>query len=479
MKFNSMFNKYLKNELNEEERIRLEKAIESKEDLKKEFLIFKIEQYLNNNLPGDMTREFQREIEIDPFLQKEYFIIQSDRFLNEELNEEEKEEWFKLLCGNQEYREEFDYLRIDYYLRGQLEGRHLESFEKELKTNEKLYEKYRFSSDVDNYLYQKTQEDTPSDKKEKSKGMDPFPDDITEEEFLEAVNNALKEVEEKKEARTPKQRSRDKVMSLKDLEELEKNADIDFNDPAEVDMHFNILKGIEKEKKKVKQDILMHDLEVENYYKPGKLQQEGKTLNESPIEIDSIADLDEFQKTFWFTKNEVKVIHIKRKVVNTIGITVAGIIAILLILYIGIFSKQNSNEELFAQYYDTYQALMYRTNNGEETNFNKAMQFYKTKNFEKALKAFLLVSEDNAFHSDAIFYAGISYIENKDYAKAITMFNDIINNSDGKYLADAGWYKALCLIKTGKTHKAKELLQEMVQKDNYYKSKIKKLLKKL
>ncbi len=480
MKFNSMFFRYLKDELSEEEKVELERALESREGLRKEFLDFKIEQYLHNNLPKEIIKEFEREIKRDPFTQKQYFIIQSNRFLKEELTKRQEEEWFKLLYSNKEYREEFDYLRIDYYINGQLKGRHLENFEKELKTNQKFYEKFRFSADVDNYLYKKGEENDPDDNEEEANEMDPFPDDITEEEFLEAVNNALKEVEDKKETRTPKQKRRDKVMTLKDLEELEKNADIDFSDPAEVDMHFNILKGIEKEKKKVKHDILMYDLEVENYYKPGQLFKEGKMLNESPIQNDSFADLDAFPKTYWFTRNkQVKVIHIKRKVINAIGIAVSSIIAVFLLLYIGIFSKQDANDKLFAQYYDTYQALIYKTNNGEEANFNKAMQFYKTKNYEKALKAFLFLSEDNAFYNDAIFYTGIIYIENTDYSKAIAIFNDIINNSKSKYTTDAEWYKALCLIKIGKTLQAKEVLQEMLQKDTYYKPKIKNIMKEL
>ena len=72
---------------------------------------------------------------------------------------------------------------------------------------------------------------------------------------------------------------------------------------------------------------------------------------------------------------------------------------------------------------------------------------------------------------NATFYMAVSYFQLDMNAKAIAMFDEVLNAPNNVFHEEAKWYKALALIKNGQTDAAKTLLNEIAAKDGFYKEK--------
>ncbi|MFO7829743.1 MAG: tetratricopeptide repeat protein [Bacteroidales bacterium] len=126
---------------------------------------------------------------------------------------------------------------------------------------------------------------------------------------------------------------------------------------------------------------------------------------------------------------------------------------------------------LFDKYYTPYEVTVtYRSGNTETDRLLlNALQKYEDENYEQALILFEQLLEKRANDMAVNLYSGISYMEVEKYQKATNSFQTIITDNNNLFIEQAEWYLAMCYLKTEDNAKAKELLEELIKKESYYK----------
>ena len=137
------------------------------------------------------------------------------------------------------------------------------------------------------------------------------------------------------------------------------------------------------------------------------------------------------------------------------------------------------NNAVFEKYYAPYDAtITYRSGNTEiDKTLLRALESYEERDYEQALILFEEVLNSRKDDMAVNLYSGISYMEEEKYQKASTSFNSIIKNNDNLFIEQAKWYLAMCYIKTGKEADAKNILNELINEEGYYKKQAKRVLK--
>lgn len=105
-----------------------------------------------------------------------------------------------------------------------------------------------------------------------------------------------------------------------------------------------------------------------------------------------------------------------------------------------------------------------------ESGMEKAMDLYNQKKFAESARAFDQLIQSGGKNSEAIYYSGLSHYVNNNYGTAIARFNQLIAENK-RYRNGSIYYKALILIKTGKSAEAKPLLEELKQSGGSYRKK--------
>jgi len=100
------------------------------------------------------------------------------------------------------------------------------------------------------------------------------------------------------------------------------------------------------------------------------------------------------------------------------------------------------------------------------------MQYFEQKNYDKALNAFKL-DTDNVVVK---LYSGFSYMELQQYDQAINEFEDIIDHNDNLFIDQAEWNLGLCYIITNNTDQAIEILTKITNSNTIYNIRAQQLL---
>ena len=139
------------------------------------------------------------------------------------------------------------------------------------------------------------------------------------------------------------------------------------------------------------------------------------------------------------------------------------------------------NDAIFEKYYVPYDVTVtYRSGNTEvDRLLLNALESYEEKDYEHALMLFEDVLEARENDMAVSLYSGISYLEEEKYQKATKSFNNIISDNDNLFIEQAKWYLAMCYLKTEKTVKAKNVLNEIIKEESCYKDQAAKVLKDL
>lgn len=155
---------------------------------------------------------------------------------------------------------------------------------------------------------------------------------------------------------------------------------------------------------------------------------------------------------------------------------------IALLLAIGGIVKQLTqpdydNHQIFDKFYQPYEVTVtYRSGNTEtDRMLLNALQKYEDGNYEQALVLFEQLLEKRKDDMSINLYSGISYIEVAKYQKATQSFQTIITDNNNLFIEQAEWYLAMCYLKTEDNKKAKELLDELIKKESYYKEMAEKI----
>jgi tetratricopeptide (TPR) repeat protein len=139
------------------------------------------------------------------------------------------------------------------------------------------------------------------------------------------------------------------------------------------------------------------------------------------------------------------------------------------------------NQEMFNQFYQPYEVTVtYRSGNTETDRLLlTALQKYEEEHYQEALVLFEQLLEKRKDDMAVNLYSGISYMEVEKYQKATHSFQTIITDNNNLFIEQAEWYLAMCYLKTDENKKAKELLDELIKKESYYKEMARKIKNEL
>ncbi len=143
--------------------------------------------------------------------------------------------------------------------------------------------------------------------------------------------------------------------------------------------------------------------------------------------------------------------------------------------------KKLSSNEIMSRYYKTYDPPT--TQRSAQINasddFNQAIEFYKTHDFENAAVYFnkVIMQEPRDMYSTLLF--GISKFEDQKYPEAKLSFGKVIDNKNNLYIDQAEWYLALCYINTGEKDKAVRILKKIKREKGIYKDNAEEIIRKL
>lgn len=233
-------------------------------------------------------------------------------------------------------------------------------------------------------------------------------------------------------------------------------------------------------------DILL----IEKYFEEDITEEEGRLFNEKSSQSAEFAEQVALQRTMLTSlrRNEDKELRLRLKE-KARQVTLSeskstfrwsvGVAATLLILIMGI-TLLPSYKSLYDKNFDPL--LEQPVTRGESTSYNSvyenAMKAYSAGDHLKALEIFEKISDPDLIHEVSL-YMGNCYLITDNSEKAIVSFLSARQSANKWISNNADWYLALALIKARREIKAKEVLMEITISGSPYKSKAKKLLKKL
>ena len=102
-------------------------------------------------------------------------------------------------------------------------------------------------------------------------------------------------------------------------------------------------------------------------------------------------------------------------------------------------------------------------------SMDSAMKKYNDKDYANAVALFNQILVNETSNYNAHYYAGLSYFSMDKSDSAILNFDFVLKIKNGEFYEASQWYKALALIKQNKLKSAKKLLNEIVTKGGSYK----------
>ncbi len=206
-----------------------------------------------------------------------------------------------------------------------------------------------------------------------------------------------------------------------------------------------------------------------------------KRINEA-ISEDDIIELRESLTKITSNKNRNSLIYYierRRKL-----LAIAATIIILISLSVSfLFPFRQSSDQLLKSYYNTYPALAnvrsLESNEESEELLKTSFELYEEYNYKKASETFikvLIIDEDNVV---AQFYLALCELENNNFTDSEEYLSDLIQKKDHLFWEQAHWYLAMLYLKLENKEKAKSIFDKIIDEEMVYKSKAKRILRKL
>jgi tetratricopeptide (TPR) repeat protein len=136
-------------------------------------------------------------------------------------------------------------------------------------------------------------------------------------------------------------------------------------------------------------------------------------------------------------------------------------LAIGIPLLMNIINGTTGPDKLFASHFSPYKTVLsVRGNENNDELLSKGIIAYSTSNYKEAIESLEAIPDKSYVVS---FYLGVSYLGVKPPKgkEAIMILNKVLTN-DNDFKQQAIWYKALALLVTNETEKAKVLFEEIV-----------------
>ncbi len=154
---------------------------------------------------------------------------------------------------------------------------------------------------------------------------------------------------------------------------------------------------------------------------------------------------------------------------------------ILLLGISGLISRQSSQDELYQNFYSTYQAtgISRSASLTNDKTLSIAMQKFNNQDYEAALNLLQDVVARDQGNMVGHFYSGVSLRETGKFKNAIREYETVIVNKDNLFVEQANWYIGLCYLQTNENKKAYIQFNKIVQKEGFYQQKAQSILQRM
>jgi tetratricopeptide (TPR) repeat protein len=132
-----------------------------------------------------------------------------------------------------------------------------------------------------------------------------------------------------------------------------------------------------------------------------------------------------------------------------------------------VFLKPSDPQKLASEYVEENFSTLGITMGAAKDSLQTGITAYNEKNYPQAEKIFRALAQNPEVAPDAIKYLGIVYLNTHRYDEAIVQF-DTLSKYEALFANPALFYKAIVLMKRsapGDREAAKDLLEEVVEKD--------------
>jgi tetratricopeptide (TPR) repeat protein len=100
-----------------------------------------------------------------------------------------------------------------------------------------------------------------------------------------------------------------------------------------------------------------------------------------------------------------------------------------------------------------------------------SLSYFKNSQYREAIDNFKLLLTKYPDDLNGLFYSGVAYYHLHLYSDAISNFEKVLSHKNTIFNEEALWYSALSWIDIGKTQKAKNMLNEIVNNNGFYSQK--------
>ena len=156
------------------------------------------------------------------------------------------------------------------------------------------------------------------------------------------------------------------------------------------------------------------------------------------------------------------IISIRKRPIFSRYVTYAAAACLLLVASVYLFETQTSPKKYASNYIKSNYSTLSQTMDASHDSLQLGIAAYNNKDYNRALQLFAGVEQTDPQNSDAKKYAGLVYLQQQQYDKAIQQFDEL---SKMKILYNAGdFLKAVSLLERnnpGDKEQAKELLQRV------------------
>ncbi len=178
------------------------------------------------------------------------------------------------------------------------------------------------------------------------------------------------------------------------------------------------------------------------------------------------------------TRSEMPVVAMPAKRNNVLRIlAIAASVALMLAAYFVFFDKQDASQLANAYIKDNL-TILSQTMDGAKDSIQQGIAAYNNKDYAKALAVFEEVYAAHPENSDALLYAGIANVAIKDHSVAIAKFTEL--SSKEHLFSNPGLFlKGVTLLQRndpGDKEEARIILQQVVDEDLENASEAKEML---
>jgi tetratricopeptide (TPR) repeat protein len=235
---------------------------------------------------------------------------------------------------------------------------------------------------------------------------------------------------------------------------------------------------------------------IESYFKGGhtaeqKLQFENKILNDAAFAEEVAFYIsasgaikqelyDEKQQRFRDLYADHKVVSMKPRVRALWKYMAAASVIVTALLITWFVSVNNSSPHQLADKYVQQNFKILNVTMGNGDSLQTGISLFNAGKLNEALSVFETLENNDALNSEATKYAGIVSLRLGNYDKASEYFS-LLEADTGLYSNPGKFYKAITLLERNKgddKEQAKQILQQVVDKDLEGKNEAEKWLKK-